>query len=73
MIALRCSSYRTIRISLTLFIVTDLFEYHSDDENLYKPNSRMSSFPSDGTNVGWLHKMSWVFFEGITWVEGICF
>lgn len=30
------------------FNVADLFEYHLDDEELYEPNSRTSSFPSDG-------------------------
>ena len=30
------------------FNVADLFEYHPDDEALYKPNSRTSSFPSEG-------------------------
>lgn len=45
--------------------MTYLFEYYSDDEKLYKSNSRMSSFPSGGTDVGWLHKMSRVFFEGV--------
>ena len=31
-----------------IFNGADLFEYHPDDEELYKPNSRMSSFPSAG-------------------------
>ena len=31
-----------------IFNVADLFEYHPDDKELYKPNSRMSSFPSAG-------------------------
>lgn len=30
------------------FNVADLFEYHLDDEELYEPNSRTSSFPSKG-------------------------
>ena len=32
-------------ISLT-FNVSDLFEYHPNDEAFYRPNSRTSSFPS---------------------------
>ena len=31
-----------------MFNVADLFEYHLDDEELYEPNLRTSSFPSDG-------------------------
>lgn len=30
------------------FNVANLFEYHPDDEELYEPNSRTSSFPSEG-------------------------
>ena len=30
------------------FNVADLFKYNPDDEALYEPNSRMSSFPSEG-------------------------
>lgn len=31
-----------------IFNVADLFEYRLDDEDLYEPNSRISSFPSKG-------------------------
>lgn len=37
------------------FNVADLFAYHPDDEELYEPNSRMSSFQRRGTYVGWLY------------------
>lgn len=30
------------------FNVADLFAYHPDDEELYEPNSRMSSFSKEG-------------------------